>query len=277
MKSSGKDDGRETFYMRYEICYDVLFMEVALWNACSLLLANEWLGKAVKTWRILLGVIPWSMAFVLTIFLPITWPFKLGSEIAFAMLGLGFSMKVKGFSCFFRVLENYLICGALWGSGLLLMERIVFCQWKGDGKAFLIMATEPVLLPVFLRLIRNKRNESGKVGKAVLISGSNVLCVKAFVDTGNSLYEPVSGEPVCVLDAGSAGELWKEEDLWRAIPWHGVDGAAGMLKGYRLTELRINLGGPVKVLKGVYVAVSEKDNARGEEGCLIIQPKLMER
>ena len=110
---------------------------------------------------------------------------------------------------------------------------------------------------------------------ATLINGTKKICVKAILDTGNSLKEPISGKPTCVLDGLTAKQLWTGEDLFRAVPWHGVGDARGILKAYFLPELRLDLGGLVKVVRNVYVAVAPEEG-KTKDACLIIQPKILE-
>ena len=98
----------------------------------------------------------------------------------------------------------------------------------------------------------------------------------AIIDTGNSLIEPISGKPVCVLGSCGASKIWTAEELWRIVPWHGLGMERGMMKAYLLPVLKIELSGMVKTVKRVYVAVEEKEE-HGEEGSfLIIPPGVLE-
>lgn len=97
--------------------------------------------------------------------------------------------------------------------------------------------------------------------------------VTALIDSGNSLTEPISGKPVSIIDRGVFCELWEQNAPFRAIPYRSIGKKHGILQGYLLPELKIEMEGIEKRFENVYVAVSE-EYAGGMR--MILNPALMQ-
>ena len=81
----------------------------------------------------------------------------------------------------------------------------------------------------------------------------------ALIDSGNSLTEPVSGKPVCIVDRTLFDRLWdKSPDAFRAIPYHSIGKRRGIMPGFLLPGLQLEIEGMTYVFNDVYVAVSEE-------------------
>lgn len=65
--------------------------------------------------------------------------------------------------------------------------------------------------------------------------------LKALVDTGNGLIEPISGKPVSVIDRGLVKDMEKikEEARYCLIPYHSVGREHGILEGVRIPYMHI--------------------------------------
>ena len=95
--------------------------------------------------------------------------------------------------------------------------------------------------------------------RATLHREKSAITVTALVDSGNSLTEPISGKPVCVVEEKIVRGLWgKSMKGFRAIPFHSVGQNHGILEGYLLPGLSLEMNGVRKELKDVYIAVSRE-------------------
>ena len=107
------------------------------------------------------------------------------------------------------------------------------------------------------------------------------MIVNGLIDSGNSLVEPISGEPVSIIEQKMFEELYGErEPLYRAIPYHSIGKKNGILKGYILPEIWIEVEGVRKMCKNIYVAVSEEDLCGSKESGdvrMIVNPQLLLR
>ena len=96
---------------------------------------------------------------------------------------------------------------------------------------------------------------------------------KALIDTGNRLRDPVSGEPVNILDPEIAECLLKEEiPQMREIAYHSIGKENGVMKAYRIERMIF----PEKenmVIKNGLVAVSE-EKILCEDCRMILNPDI---
>ena len=120
---------------------------------------------------------------------------------------------------------------------------------------------------VFLLLgrFRHGMNLNDCLCRATLCRNGKRLEVGALVDSGNSLVEPISKKPVCVLDRGAFEMLWEGEDgTFRAIPYRSIGKKRGIMPGYLLSGLELEVEGMSLYFKDVYVAVSGEEISAGE-------------
>ena len=93
--------------------------------------------------------------------------------------------------------------------------------------------------------------------RATLHREKSAITVTALVDSGNSLTEPISGKPVCVVEEKIVRGLWgKSMKGFRAIPFHSVGQNHGILEGYLLPGLSLEMNGVRKELKDVKMIVN---------------------
>ena len=263
--------------MKLEIYYDLLFLEVAIWNCCTLWLAGRSLRGNPSVLRICLGATSCAVAFVLTVFSPfgaalkvLLWMGEMGTMASVTLGG-------RNLGSIRAVLGAYLRCSILLGSAVVLPHRVLTRIAGVEGGLGLLLPLELLGTTAGTLLLYFRAKKAGRdEGFAILDGDGKHVRVKAFIDTGNSLYEPISGKPVCVLQGMDASALWGGDALWRAIPYHTVGVTKGILRGYYLPDLILELGGPPLRLQGVFVAVRPEETAReNEEACLILPPKIL--
>lgn len=126
-------------------------------------------------------------------------------------------------------------------------------------------------------LLRGQKKEAENAAYCeVLLQGAKeTIRIRALVDSGNTLTEPVSGAPVSVVDARIFYRLWPEGlPSFRVIPYHSVGKKNGILYGYPVPQMTIVSGGVEKKCRNVYLAVSEEEIA-GEEIPMLLHPALL--
>lgn len=108
---------------------------------------------------------------------------------------------------------------------------------------------------------------------AVTNGGATCFCT-ARVDTGNSLREPFSNDPVVVLERETARRVMPPEGSlnFRLIPYDAVSGS-GVLKAFRPDQLTIYCGKKVLRVSRVYIAVSETRLGASEA---LLNPDLLQ-
>ena len=265
--------------MHYELYVDSLFFLNFIMNLYLLMLVDKTAyGRAGKG-RLLAGAAVGAACFVL--------PFLLrGPAVLKILLGMGagsagmlcIAFPVKSLRMFLKLLERLAICSFGMGGGILFLIRL----FPGLREA---LASVPGILgmgALFLLLFARLRDEPYGEGpcRALLRRNGRELAVEALIDSGNSLFEPISGKPVCVVGRAVFDSLWEGfREGFRAVPYHSIGKRRGILPAYLLTELRLETGGMEYLFTDVYVAVSDEeisgaDSAGAESVKMIINPRL---
>ena len=112
----------------------------------------------------------------------------------------------------------------------------------------------------FVELIRKKNRDIAVKGKVSMTIDNKNYDFRGYVDSGNSLREPVTGKPVVLMDKKGAEKLpFKPSDLWdryTVIPYRAVGVECGYLEGVRtdriIFEKKISEGAWVAFYDGVF-------------------------
>ncbi len=107
--------------------------------------------------------------------------------------------------------------------------------------------------------------------------------MKALMDTGNGLIEPISKKPVCLVGKDYFERQWEKEGKrkefqpvrFRAIPYHAVGTPNGILRGYEMDRLIIFTDERKVEISKPMIGISE--HAVGNRGTyqMILQPQLL--
>ena len=189
------------------------------------------------------------------------------------LIGLGaknlkdFMKKTLAFLAF-TFLSGGLIMGlllwfqrpALYGNGAIYMEALTYTKLILWG----ILAFGICFW--FARFIRGRKIEEFSTGEVTIVLNGQSHTLKAFIDSGNHLREPISGKPVILLDnkgqlmlgSGNA-ETYKSfyipEDKYVAVPYRTVGTENGILKAFRSDSVAYG----DKEMKGTVVALYQGD------------------
>ncbi|MBS6396615.1 MAG: sigma-E processing peptidase SpoIIGA [Clostridiales bacterium] len=225
--------------MYYEVYVDVLFIE-NLWMNVILLLLTAWADQIpVKAARVAAAACFGSLgACVLTV--ASAWLYGihyfLGAFIlAAGMIAIVFPDRKHFFSrMLFLYIESFLLNGIL---GYLEQFHSMSGVW------FVIFSSVSWLCLTAAEYFRNRRKQKRElVCSAVLQNGMCRITVEALWDTGNGLYDPVSGHPVCILEGRLLNRLLEEsgrERILRVIPYHTIS-QSGILEAYILEEMELS-------------------------------------
>lgn len=117
------------------------------------------------------------------------------------------------------------------------------------------------------RNIRNK--QSAYCFEVTLKNNNREIKDTAFYDSGNHLYEPISGKPVILIPQRIGCLLQFCNASLRVIPYSSLGNKFGMLNAYRLDELIIHKETDEVHYKEVYAAVADDEMFR-QESCGVI-------
>ena len=244
--------------MYIEVYVDSLFLVNFVMNLYLLLLVDKSAHCTATRGRLILGAAVGAVAYLIPFFLggPMWLRLLLGLGIGTFMM-IWITFRIKGIVGFFKILEKLLLYSFLMGGGILFLGNKLPIVREYTLGIFGVMGLGALVYILVTEL--QKRNHHNCMCKVVLSAKDAKMKVTALIDSGNSLVEPVSGKPVSVIEKKVFYGLWKEPpEFYRVIPYHSIGKKHGMLKGYLLPEIQIEVNGVTKICKEVYVAVSEE-------------------
>lgn len=103
------------------------------------------------------------------------------------------------------------------------------------------------------------------------------------MDTGNSLIEPFSKKPVCLVGKEFFERQWEKEgerkffqpQKFRAIPYHAVGTPNGILSGYEMDRLIIYTDERKVEIQKPMIGISELAIGSQNTYQMILQPELL--
>ncbi len=265
--------------MRYELYADSLLLLNFVMNLYLLILVDRSTFRTTTGRRLLLGAAFGAVCY----FLPFVWNAPPVLKLSAGFLGgtagmLFLAFPVKGFRMFLRLLKYLTLYSVGMGGGMLLLLRVLGRLGIPADGILVLMGTGGILF-LFLRHCFLGRSPENCVCRATLVCGESRLTVNALIDSGNSLIEPVSGKPVSVIDEKVFQGLWRNEPPgFRAVPYHSIGRKHGILRGYLLPELQLEIDGMTRSFHKIYVAVGTEqitDNAEADSVKMIINPLLL--
>ena len=171
---------------------------------------------------------------------------RAAAALAISAAALGTDRLLKKTALFFIL--SFLTGGAamaffLWqqipvlaGNGVLYLDAMTYPSLILCGVPALLMAAW------FVRTVRRKRRTDWTHGTAELELEGQTAVFRACVDSGNSLRDPVTGNPVILIDEkGVRGLPFKKEDYpsrFAAVPYRAVGVTSGILEGIRLDRMK---------------------------------------
>lgn len=117
----------------------------------------------------------------------------------------------------------------------------------------------------------------------ILIEGDTQYHMKALLDTGNSLIEPISKKPVCIVgqnvfeqETVKEGERKKfQPRTFRVIPYHSVGKENGILSGYEMDRLIIDTDERKVIIEKPMIGISRVPVGSPQSYQMILQPELL--
>ena len=228
--------------MKIEIYLDSLFFMNLMINWGVLkILQNKFSLENINV-RIFAAAALGASAYVLLFLVPVR-------SVWWQFVAMGASVPLMVFIVLPRRKRRYTAKMIAWGfaysfiiAGVL---RAVLHKWKNfSGKGitvFEILAGVYIFKWLGIRCIRQGQIAGKRSLCKVTIESAGVqTAVTALIDTGNSLVEPVSKQPVCLIEEELLARITLENPLFlRAIPFRSVGCEKGMLYGVQIPKLVI--------------------------------------
>ncbi len=269
--------------MKYEVYADSLFILYFCQNFCLLYLTGKAAGKREKLKRVFAGalILSGSSLFFLLLPRPETVPVFLWAavkKILSTAAGLTIPGKVfraRGKEGWIRILTWYCGNAIFLGGGLELCGRIFLERKYGYKEQIFFTVILTLAASLFLSW-QNKRKERVLL-QVCVEDGGKKISIPALLDSGNSLYEPLSGEPVCIMEKSLFDEIWgnPRAEQFRIVPFHSIGKEHGLLKAVTVEQVEIRKEEQEWVRKRAVVALYEGKLSVSGQYHMILHPALL--
>ncbi len=269
--------------MYYKLYIDSVFILQLSTNLFLLSLAGQMMRRTATRRRIWLGAAVGAGMSCLGLLLPV---FSMGVRLLLFAVPVSMCMMCLTYRIYGvrDLLKASLVMASagffLGGVMIWILNRLRFVM-KGNGGLFLTLAVGALsylILRVLLFRFMKKREENLRTVCFYVPALGQEVRVKALVDTGNHLTDPISGAPVSVISEKMARCLASclTQEKFHAIPYRSVGKKNGILSAYELPEMGIEEAGYMLRREHVIVAVCDTGISERSEYQMILHPKLLE-
>ena len=260
--------------MYYELYVDVFFMVNFTMDAILLSLLKKALVCPVGYGRVVAGAAVGALLTCITIFIfrktPALRFVVFHGVINVVMIKTGLGLKwgrelFRGWIILY--IESFLLGGVFqffsqylrWGS--LFFVLAVCCYYVVNGIWKIIL------------FFTEKENRYCEVE---VFFGERSSRLRALIDTGNTLKDEISNDPVSVIDQVSVKQLTegKRPERFRYIPYHSIGKKEGVMAAFRLDKIQIIQDGNRTYVEHPLVAISEEELG-SENYQMIINPDIL--
>ena len=251
--------------MQYELYVDSLFLVNFVMNLYLLLLVDRSALRTATLGRLLLGAAAGGVCGLLPFLFTGSGLFRIVCFNLFGTLGMLFiTFPVKSLRMFLKLFERLILYSFCMGGALLFFIRSVPSFREHLTGIYGILGVGGFCF-LFLFIFGEGKRKQNSLCLATLCCGEVQVEVTALMDSGNSLIEPISGKPVCIVE-GQVLESLKELLPYgcRAIPFHSIGTRRGILEGYLLPELHLEIHGINKSFQEVWIAAGPQGINSGE-------------
>lgn len=233
---------------------EIVFIENFVTGWMILLLTGKLRGTCAERRRIAAGSVMCG-AYVFVLFVQMHWLAALASKLLFSLVVVLVVFGAGTWRCVIKTTAVFYIVSFLMGGvtiALMYMMKIPGMTANGSfalkGTAF-IQITAGVAATWYLGswlagLLKEKAVKRSVIRDVEISIASQCWKIKALVDTGNSLNEPVTGWPVAVLSKDLSEDIWRicdSEQFSRfvVIPYRTV-GRASIMHGIRMDRIIVD-------------------------------------
>lgn len=271
--------------MKQTVYVDVLVAVNFLINYFLLLAARRFLGVPAKRSR-LVAAAALGAFFSLSILLPeVPAAFgllvKLFMSVCIVLAAFGYGgirRLLRATAAFYIISFGFAgLMMALWyfiaPQGLIVRNTVVY--FNISPLMLILLAVLCYFVITLVNRVTGRQAPKGLYCRIVFSYGGAVCDCVAKVDTGNSLREPFSNDPVVVVCEQAAAKTVPPEGSlnFRMVPFRDVSGG-GLLRAFRPERLTVYQDGRAFAVTDVYIAVSRE---RPGDCDALINPDILQQ
>lgn len=264
--------------MRYIVYIDRLFLLQLVQSCVLLLLTREFLRSTVTLKRIVFASAAGTLLFC----------------VIFLLSGISRNIKVLLFALCslatlwlaFRIRTLQVFCRAviLYHAAAFLLAGALYALLHAAGRRPAMTTMQASLCAVgvgtaALYILRwEKKSAQAVIVTAILEDGDVKITLEALIDSGNSLYDPISQRPVCVVEkAALEGKIPLDiPEKFRLIPYHSLGKKHGIMQAVEIEKLKVKKEGQELVIEKALLGLYENKVTQSGAYQMILHPALLE-
>ena len=264
--------------MRYVVYIDRLFLLQFVQSCILLLLTRAFLHSAAALKRIVFASAAGALLFCMILLLP-----DAGRRMKILLFACS-SLVTLGMAFRIRTLQHFCKAVILYHGAAFLLAGALNALYGAFGRAPFMdtiqasacAAAIGVTVLCVLRWEKIKREEI--VITVILEEGSVQVTLKALIDSGNSLYDPISGKPVCVVEREAPeGKIPLDiPEKFRLIPYHSIGKKHGMMQAVEIEKLKVKKDGQELIVEKALLGLYENKVTAHGGYQMILHPALFE-
>lgn len=268
--------------MYYKLYIDSVFLMQFSMNLYLIALTGKVLKCTATHGKICAGALAGAALSCFMLALP---AFSLYVRIALSALPVSMCMVHIAFGIRKRLLlRSSLIvagCGFFIGSIMIwILNRLIVFMKEGAGVAAIAAVgyLSYRILCFLIDWIRKKKDNNILVVQIPIPGLEKNVKVKALVDTGNHLSEPISGKPVCLISEKMARVIEKAflREKYRAVPYTSVGKKRGVLAAYELPYIILEETYRETKVEHVFFAICNAGISEESPYQIVLHPRLLE-
>ncbi len=172
-------------------------------------------------------------------------------------------------------------CGFFLGSVMIWILNRLRTILKGHISFVITLAAGYLSYRILLKLItviQQKRAESLRNVAIRIPDSGQILRMRALIDTGNHLTDPLCGAPVNLISRRLAEQISAafKPEKYHAVPYRSVGKDQGVLDAYELPDIDIEERAGMVRKEHVIVAICDTGIAEDSVYQMILNPRLLE-
>ena len=264
--------------MRYIVYIDRLFLLQLVQSCVLLLLTRAFLRSTVTLKRIVFASAAGTLLFCVIFLLPgISRNIKV---LLFALCSLATLWLA------FRIRTLQVFCRAviLYHAAAFLLAGALYALLHAAGRRPAMTTMQASLCAVgvgtaALYILRwEKKSAQAVIVTAILEDGDVKITLEALIDSGNSLYDPISQRPVCVVEKAALEGKFPLDipEKFRLIPYHSLGKKHGIMQAVEIEKLKVKKEGQELVIEKALLGLYENKVTQSGAYQMILHPALLE-
>lgn len=267
--------------MQYRIYIDALFGMNFCMDFLLLWLVSKLMKCSATRLSLLVGALAGTIAEIVVL-LFLSFPAIIKIVIAYGvvapvMVAIGLRLREVG-----GILKGTLF---LFGVSVFLFgflgffyKKVSFLR-KNGVYALPVITLSYFFAKGILYWVKKRKEEEKQIFYEVSLKiGEENILLRAIKDTGNQLYEPITGRPVSIVEEKLLEKYIREERVkgFCIIPFHSIGTERGILRGYEVEEITWYQDGMQRRQEKIMVAVSKEAVSASGQYQMILHPKLFD-